>query len=38
MEKKRELKFGDDIVDAVGNWDEKALAPVVIVGGHHMER
>ncbi|TPN33198.1 hypothetical protein [Mesorhizobium sp. B1-1-6] len=38
MEKKRELKFGDDMVGALSNWGEKALIPVSIVGGRHMER
>lgn len=37
MTKKSELQFGDDIVGAMDNWGEKALAPVVIVGGQHME-
>lgn len=38
MEKKCELKFGDDMVGALRNWGEKALMPVSIVGGKHMER
>ncbi|NTF13930.1 hypothetical protein [Agrobacterium tumefaciens] len=38
MEQKRELKFGDDMVGALSNWGEKALIPVSIVGGKHMER
>ncbi|NTE84805.1 hypothetical protein G6M12_24945 [Agrobacterium tumefaciens] len=37
MEQKRELKFGDDMVGALNNWGEKALIPVSIVGGKHME-
>lgn len=37
MEKKRELKFGDDIVGALDNWGEKALIPVSIIAGKHIE-
>lgn len=38
MEKKREMKFGDDMVGALSNWGEKALIPVSIVGGKTLER
>lgn len=37
MEKKRELKFGDDIAGALDNWGEKALIPVSIIAGKHIE-
>ncbi|MCQ4634927.1 hypothetical protein GB927_033215 [Shinella sp. CPCC 100929] len=37
MEKEKELKFGDDIVGALDNWGEKALVPVSIIAGKHLE-
>ncbi|WP_234894846.1 hypothetical protein [Agrobacterium vitis] len=37
MEIKRKLKFGDDIVGALDNWGEKALVPVSIIAGKHLE-
>jgi hypothetical protein len=37
MEMKKQLKFGDDIVGALDNWGEKALVPVSIIAGKHLE-
>jgi hypothetical protein len=38
MVKKKDLKFGDDMVGALSNWGEKALIPDSIVGGKTLER